>query len=253
MRFKEYLREATYKTEKTFSDDELLEFIRTECSEWLTSKKPFWRGMTGLADVYLIDCEKSARQSAYGPNYYTVILDHINPPAFPRRSRCLIAANDANKSYTTKYYAHDGTMSKDLYAIIPLNGARIGVCPKEDIWDTPVKIKGPKGHYGPTFSAVNEILNNVYEVPTDVRTFAELVEAIEKKVKYLKTSFGAEDDVFVAGEVANQLETAYAAAPIFAARPSDLAEVNRIPREVWFGDKCIAINASRFKNIERQI
>lgn len=79
-------------------------------------------------------------------NFYTVILD--NDPRwseFPKRSESFICASE--KSVCTLYgIAH---------YVFPINGAKIGVCPKDDIWS--VKIGGPPTRL--SFSKFNQYLS----------------------------------------------------------------------------------------------
>ena len=92
---------------------------------------PIWRGMTFKGGAIKIDPRTGARQSQNTKNYYTTMIDNL--PAWknwPKRSKSLICANDAAE-YNAEGYG-------DLYAIFPVNGARVAICPDLDIWGTMV-------------------------------------------------------------------------------------------------------------------
>lgn len=96
-------------------------------------RRPLWRSTrSNSAEVILIDPAAGIRKSENTDNYYTLLMD--NSPYYqgwPKRSKSLICTTTP---FTAKYY--EGR----IYALIPLNGSKIGVCPEEDIWETSVEI-----------------------------------------------------------------------------------------------------------------
>lgn len=59
---------------------------------------------------------------------------------YPKRSRSLICT-------TSKEVAGSYAKDRGIYVIFPLNGARIGLCPDGDIWQTPIDME----EFGPLF------------------------------------------------------------------------------------------------------
>jgi hypothetical protein len=122
-----YLSEAIYETPQrsiSLSKEKAIELLKN-CKNSL--KSTLWRGYgKEMADEYLfIDPSKSVRVSANTANYYTLFMD--NDPswkAFPKRSRSIIGATNLER------INHWPT----IYRVYPYNGAKIGVCPSDDIW-----------------------------------------------------------------------------------------------------------------------
>jgi hypothetical protein len=65
-------------------------------------------------------------------NVYTKLLSDLFPSwqKFPKRNKSVIASFDINKA--ADYVDINGM----LYIVLPKNGARIGICPKKDIWNS---------------------------------------------------------------------------------------------------------------------
>jgi hypothetical protein len=78
-----------------------------------------------LGKVLLTDPTKLIRKSRNTSNYYTILFSNLPSwHSFPKRNNCLVATT----SYTTAFNYGD------VYLVLPFNGAKIGVCPSEDIW-----------------------------------------------------------------------------------------------------------------------
>ena len=108
--------------------------IQTLCSDALASYVQnnigIWKGFDRMVcnDVIFTDPTASARKSKNTSNYYTLLLDNLPLwQAYPKRSRSLICSSSENVAQ--KY-----SMFSTPYLILPFNGAKIGVCPKSDIW-----------------------------------------------------------------------------------------------------------------------
>ena len=125
-----------YKTEDSRTvrlerdSEAIIDIIQTQCSEAVACAKKgniLYKGFTILDEyAFRIDPSKKARVSANTSNYYTLLMDNLPVwKDYPKRSRSLICST--NKSGANCF----GT----TYAIFPVNGSRIGICPKEDMWD----------------------------------------------------------------------------------------------------------------------
>jgi hypothetical protein len=135
--FKQYIQEASVTPIKSTPIDlqEVIKVIKKNCSDslWMfESKTPIWRGekqqdlIFGKDGIAVIDTTKSERKSQSMGNWYTLIID--NSPKYknyPKRSQSLICTNNigAAEGYGTPM------------AVIPFNGAKIGVVNAPDIWD----------------------------------------------------------------------------------------------------------------------
>jgi hypothetical protein len=86
-----------------------------------------YRGLRGSATYpyWVVNPVKSYRVSRNTNNFYTGLLDKL--PAwkdYPKRSRSIICSS--NPAYCESY--------GNVVVVLPVNGAKIGVCPEEDIW-----------------------------------------------------------------------------------------------------------------------
>ena len=110
------------------------EKILDDCSEaFLAFSKNIvvYKGIKNLdKPVYTTDPRKGYRMSANTSNYYTLLMDNLPVwKDYPKRSRSLICSTNWFKA---KRYGN-------LYIVLPLNGAKFGVCPSHDIWDTDIE------------------------------------------------------------------------------------------------------------------
>lgn len=126
--------------------DSIVEIIRSQCSDaiWMCSNNsPLWRGDANLSTSSLRDstaglvAEPKQRRSANTSNYYTLIFDSIDSrKAAPKRGRSFIASTE---STTALGFGNSGS---NLFAILPFNGAQIGIVPNGDLWSTEISIFG---------------------------------------------------------------------------------------------------------------
>lgn len=106
----------------TITEEQVVQFLLTDFSEALNSQ-PIYRGME-TNDYYIISPDKNnPRKSANTYNYYTLIINNSVPwKNFPNRE--IICSTSARTA--TSYGL--------VYRIFPRNGAKIGICPDNDIW-----------------------------------------------------------------------------------------------------------------------
>jgi hypothetical protein len=74
------------------------------------------------------------RYSQNTSNYYTELFSNILPSwkDFPKRNHSIICSTDYNKAVL--YFDNSADFIGCVLVILPKNGTKIGVCPKDDIW-----------------------------------------------------------------------------------------------------------------------
>jgi hypothetical protein len=106
--------------------------LNQHCKESLSLiHNPIWRGMKNHNESILtIDPTTGERRSNNTSNYYTTLLDY-SPymKGWPLRSKSLICST--SHGYAINY-------GQQRYTIFPYDGVKIAVCPKQDIWETPI-------------------------------------------------------------------------------------------------------------------
>lgn len=80
---------------------------------------------------YILEQIPSLRKSENTSNIYTRLLSDILPSwsKYPKRNKSFICTSNYSKA--SGYDKNGG-----LYIILPENGAKIGICPEDDIWDS---------------------------------------------------------------------------------------------------------------------
>ncbi len=128
-RFIGFLSESKYKGEsrsKSITADEAIDLLQKNCKESIKYKPTLYRGYNKSTEDYnYIDPSKSIRVSANTANYYTLFMDNDSYwKEYPKRSRSIIGATSLERlsGWPT------------VLKIYPYDGAKIGVCPKQDIW-----------------------------------------------------------------------------------------------------------------------
>lgn len=213
-----------YKTD--LNVQEAWELLNKHCKDALKEiNRPIVRGMTNIDSGFgIIHGEAGGRRSRNTTNHYTVILDAVLPKAFPKRSKSIICANWYGLNHADNY----GT----LYAIIPFDGVKIGVCPYMDMWDTEITLGGETG----SIPGWNYWLKKVGV--TENMSFEEMVKKLE------------EDDnpeyawlTKIRDNVRDELAEAYSEPfRLATTADSDVYNDEGDAREVWIGGKCVAIN-----------
>lgn len=112
-------------------------FAKEHCSDYvenvlLKSSVNIWRGFaTPPSAIFWCDSSNIVRESRFAKfNYYTLMMD--NSPEwenFPKRSNSFVCAT--REARADAYAGRNGS-----YAMIPVDGALIGVAPAGDIWDS---------------------------------------------------------------------------------------------------------------------
>ncbi|VVC05892.1 Uncharacterised protein [uncultured archaeon] len=112
-------------------DEFLLSKIETDCMESLLAYREHRRVFKGFntlsKDFYITDPQRKARISTNTSNYYTMIMDHLPEwNSYPKRSRSLICSTSIQRAQGYGI----------VYLVLPVDGAKFGVCPGTDIWET---------------------------------------------------------------------------------------------------------------------
>lgn len=133
-------------------NDALAKTLKEHCLvalEAYTFGDKIYKGIDVEYESLSIDPNLYTRQSANTSNFYTMLLDNLPSwKNYPKRSKSIICTN--SKQRANSY----GT----VYSIFPFDGAKIGVCPADDIW------------YSFTFghiTALNEILDHFDIYPSN--------------------------------------------------------------------------------------
>jgi len=108
-------------------------YIERHCKKALSSitRYPIYRGNRHIDGEYFLTNPKNfgERKSPFADeNYYNLLLSNL--PAwsqYPKRNKSVICTTDyENASNRGRGIAH---------YVLPVDGAKIGVCPRDDIWD----------------------------------------------------------------------------------------------------------------------
>jgi hypothetical protein len=134
MKFKllEYYNPPT----KQLTQEQVEELLATDYSEAKQSQN-IYRGIYGSSydgPILVTPNPRKLRRSANEEwNFYTAIIN--NSPAwkeFPKRQTiCSTSLSRVMNGYADEF--------SEAFRVYPKNGAKIGVCPEEDIWETGVK------------------------------------------------------------------------------------------------------------------
>lgn len=148
--------------------DEVKDWIKSNASGTLKAYKDrscrIYRGTNAPYETYLINPKESPnRMSANTSNIYTLFINH-DPSwkEYPKRE--IICTTDKFETYHSR-----------SFIVIPKNGAKIGVCPSNDIWNSETK-------YSTSLDQFNDTIMNLFYI-TDKRnqlaTFARLKKAFK--------------------------------------------------------------------------
>lgn len=250
MRFKQFLNERDGDHRNEISEEQAAELAKQHAAVALSNiKTPIWRGFSGTAPFYLIDTAKGGRKSVNTSNYYTSIMDGVLPSEFPRRSKSIICGNNANKDYADGHssdISSGGKSTHGMYAILPYDDAKIGICPQHDIWLTTVDIDGD--------SRPIEDWNRLFE-RAGIHDFDldTIVDGIEMTLQDEDDDmFHKFEEIFMPSNVRQQLAKAYTA-PFKAATGASFNYTDSRDREVWVGGKALAIREDVLDKFEEDL
>lgn len=158
-----------------------------------------YRSMYTTTPEYVFtDPSIGTRVSANVPNYYTLIID--NHPAwkkFPKRSESVICS-------TSRDYSE--------YVVLPEDGAKIGICPTYDIWESFgrsgiesldiwtydfEKVLGTRG-LDKSWNQLRKAINTVSKRKNYVATSIwELISKVSKHNRWMREYFNGDEDDFL--------------------------------------------------------
>ena len=175
----------------------LINKLNAECSDAIAMLKNdsfIFRASQNDNDIEALDVDysKGERSSRNTGNGYTLIID--NSPHFagwPKRSKSIICSNSVD------YVEHYNYDTDFIDVVIPKNGTKIAVCPKKDIWFTPLPGNKLFDDFSQYFgygdigdlSDLAGVLNSDFDIDsnvTDFKKFEKLIAnviASEKKDK----------------------------------------------------------------------
>lgn len=198
MRFKAYLKESIYKNSpfvgitKIDKEDEVYDLIRSKCSDAIQHEFPFViRGfdLSNTKDAIQYRIVKPSsfdRKSANTSNEYNLLLSNLPDwKKFPRRDKSLICATYASESYVSRF--------GDVNIVIPFNGAKFGVCPAYDLWDSFNEVKKTYSQFGKELNMhiFNESIRTLiakagFDLPERNTDYSILLRGLDLATKFLQ-------------------------------------------------------------------
>lgn len=289
--FKQFLSEATVKDsvnrKKTILADikteeeakAVIKLLRKNCKvsfdEFLKSGFAIYRGMSEGPKVIQVQYNKGVRKTQNTHDYYRMIID--THPMFqgtdlPKRSRALIAST--NYGYARGY-------GDEIFAVFPFDTTIIGLVPAHDIFEITFKVfDRDDGNVDNLSIMINRIFT-LYEkhggrkIKQGVITPEDFIKNIdsigmERVVNILQNGWAPfiRDEDMGAEEFAKKygiddgksfLDYLYnkVLSPnnlkFKALLPENFYKMKPRDKEVWIGDKCIAVSTSVLADIKRMV
>jgi len=121
-RFNTYIKENRDWSEVEIIDKEdYSNLLKNECSDFNEDDKPIYRSVNLPEDFYIIRPTGIMRHSAYCcSNHYTLLMNNLPSwSKYPKRTHIC-----SNRIFKFNNY---------VFRVIPFNGAKIGICPNDDI------------------------------------------------------------------------------------------------------------------------
>jgi hypothetical protein len=247
---------------QTITIEQATELFKKHCNDFDFDNHFMYRGVRFNSDYALFDAKGSKpRKSAYTENYYTHIIDnHKGFKQYPKRSRSLIASTSIQKAML---------YGDEVYRIIPFDGAKIGICPDSDIWDSFEVLK--KYHIRNLDVFNKEFERLIYGALDSFASKMGTWPQIEKDAKKINKEFLGNLDLDMSDFSDEEYLLWY---PIQNGKFKNLAELiehafdpssNKFKlttienfkdvsnREVWTDSKCLLVRQSEFGNFEDSV
>ena len=157
-------------------------------NKYFKEEQEIWRGVKSHDYGDIVVVSPGTRISQNVNNLYTRLLSDILPDwkDYPKRSQSFICTNSRNLS---SFYGNS-------YLIFPENGAKIGICPRADIWDSfRLTLNHPSipefvAEIRAILSIANEkSLESINNLLVD-GTVEEIMLAMDRATEFLHTSTG---------------------------------------------------------------
>jgi len=192
-----------------------------------------YKGIENLhGNMFITDPKAVTRKSVNTCNYYTQLLDNLPSwQNYPKRSESLICTTSLIKA------SNYGTS----FQVLPVNGAKFGICPAEDLWFSFRTIVS-------SMKVFNRCFELCYQIPD--RNYEQLLEAILLRKNELAGWFMSQLRHPISVDLKNSLleaKTVQEVESIFdrvlnpEANGFQLGTINDIPKdssnEVWTNQK----------------
>jgi hypothetical protein len=212
--------------------DEAEKILNTKCKKALKAADngtTIWRGIQRSVPYYLIKpLSNDLRPSRNTENYYTLIINNDTRwRGFPKRQ--IICST--NRVESTGY--------GNAYVVFPFDGAKIGVCPKDDMW---ISFEGIDVSY--LNSGITSLLGKEYTTYSSLKAKLSSINISDVDVDELENDYGEIGNVF--RRFGDTCKTAWEAI-LEAYSPIGFDVVNvgsKLPkhREVWTDAPCLMVH-----------
>lgn len=126
MRLNEFLSEGR---SKSVNEKKFIQLLNEKCSDAYNSKSKIYRGVSNDDDFLYVDPSKSKprpARNAYNNIYNLIFSNHKTWAKYPKRDMSIVCSTSEKKA--ARY--------NNVYVVYPFDGAKIGVCPEEDLWQS---------------------------------------------------------------------------------------------------------------------
>jgi hypothetical protein len=183
MRLKAFILQENRSKELT--EREAGELLNKHCHESIRSYEKgnrIYRGVNVLRnDEYrFIDPKKFKRKSKNTTNHYTELMDHLPSwRQYPKRSQSIICSTS---------YEYARGFGTNLYAVFPYDGAKIGVCPSQDLWTSFRVIVNYSGYYdmdgfNKNLRIIMKDFLGIKKLPSDFNQMKKVFAEFDKMMK----------------------------------------------------------------------
>lgn len=230
------LKEAYKESIKT--DEDAIKMVLEHCKDALnTINKPIVRGMNDSGKYVKITGWDGERASRNTTNHYTTILDSVLPPGYPERSKSIICINYDGVNYAENF--------GDVYAILPFDGVKIGVCRDHDIWETLVTI-------GKTEKTITDWNDQFSALGLNEEYYKDFIHDLEQAIEDDRSSHEDPDDWTIAHDLRDiedldeAIREGYAEQFQLATTAKSFEYNDGGVHELWIGGPCVAIRLEDF-------
>ena len=183
MRFKAFILQENRS--KKITKEEAGQLLDKHCNKAIESYERgnrIYRGVNVLgSDEYrFIDPKKFKRKSKNTTNHYTELMDHLPSwSKYPKRSQSIICSTS---------YDYARAFGYETYSIFPYDGAKIGVCSSNDLWNSFNKITDYSGYYdmngfNRNLRIVMKDFLGVKKLPSDFTQMKKIFVEFDKTMK----------------------------------------------------------------------
>jgi hypothetical protein len=256
MKFKTFLEaKAEGSSKQVFEPiDHIHEFLKRHCSDslWMIEQdKPFYRGFGKLQWDHppaFVNLSKTARKSQNTNNFYTEIFDnHPEMQDFPKRSKSIICS-------TSKGYA---SAFGSVFAVIPVNGSKIGLVGEQDMWDLRTTL------FGKSLSLIdaNYFLKNLLDYDEEDESCLNALVKFDEALKTVNSEiierlrFVEKYKRVISSDFLKELFDSYSPRKtgLLAKTTATLESSKIIQGEVWFDKGAVIINIDDWQDLQKHV